>query len=253
MLFRSVTQLGAILSSDFGRRTLVVDLHPNFGDAALYLGLTKHRYHSFELLESTDRLDAELLESLVVRHSSGLDFVPGPEEIEAVRHIMPGAVAETFDFLRLRYEFILVDLPTGINEQSAHFLPYADYIYLVTVAEVSALRNVARFVDYMTQREIPLERIRVVVNRNDKRNPLPEAQIEKAIRQKIFWKVPNAYNQVLQSIHGGDPLANLNRSEVLRSLRGFAEAIGAKVGATEGPKKESRGGLLGLFGLSNAR
>src|SRR5262249_51176701 len=146
-----VTQLGAILAGTGGQKTLVVDMHPNLCDAALYLGLTKHRYHAFELIENSDRLHAELPGSLVVRPPSGLDFVPAPEEIEPVRHINAGVVADTFDFLRLRYEHILVDLPPGINEQSAHFLSYADYIYLVTVAEVSALRNAARFIDYVTQ------------------------------------------------------------------------------------------------------
>src|SRR2546425_11891817 len=40
-----VTQLGASLASTYGRKTLVLDLHPDFGDAALYLGLTKYRYN----------------------------------------------------------------------------------------------------------------------------------------------------------------------------------------------------------------
>src|SRR5207247_1384939 len=63
-----VTQLGALLSQSYPRKVLVVDLHHDFGDAALYLGLTKYRYHSYELVENTDRLDAELLQSFVLRH-----------------------------------------------------------------------------------------------------------------------------------------------------------------------------------------
>src|SRR3989442_5138638 len=33
-----VTQLGALLANSYSRKTLVVDLHPDFGDASLYLG-----------------------------------------------------------------------------------------------------------------------------------------------------------------------------------------------------------------------
>ena len=40
-----VTHLGALLAKSCLRKTLVVDLHPTFGDAALYLGFTKHQYH----------------------------------------------------------------------------------------------------------------------------------------------------------------------------------------------------------------
>src|SRR6202163_1046800 len=42
-----VTQLGVLLANTFSKRTLVVDLHSDFGDAALYLGLTLHRSHFF--------------------------------------------------------------------------------------------------------------------------------------------------------------------------------------------------------------
>src|SRR5207249_4667235 len=106
-----VTQLGALLAQTYSRKTLIVDLHHDFGDAALYLGLTKYRYHAYELVENTDRLDAELLQSFVLHHRSGLDLIPAPQGTEPARPITPGALAQTFEFLRLRYEFILVDLP----------------------------------------------------------------------------------------------------------------------------------------------
>ena len=72
------TQLGALLASSFSRNSLLLDLHPDFGDAALYLKLIKGRFNFFELLENADRLDADFLQSFVMRHSSGLDFIPAP-------------------------------------------------------------------------------------------------------------------------------------------------------------------------------
>ncbi len=79
------TQLGALLSSSFSRNSLLLDLHPDFGDAALYLKLTKGRFHFFELLENADRLDSDFLQSFVMRHSSGLDLIPAPEGSVASR------------------------------------------------------------------------------------------------------------------------------------------------------------------------
>src|ERR1041385_8630173 len=87
-----VTQLGALLSTTLSRKTLIIDLHPDFGDTALYLGLTKYRYHFFELVENNDRLDAELLQSFLAKHSSGLDLIPAPEGSDTPRRILPGAV-----------------------------------------------------------------------------------------------------------------------------------------------------------------
>ena len=238
------TQLGALLAGSLSRKALLLDLHPDFGDAALYLKLTKTRYHFFELLENTDRMDADFLESFLMRHSSGLELIPAPEGSVAMRDALPpGALASTLDFLRPRYEFMLVDLPPALNDENLAVVRDCDQLYLITVAEVSAVRNVVRQLEYFSSKDIPRNKIRVVVNRHHKRNVVTDAQIEKAIEQQIFWRVPNQYPQVVKTIHEGDPLAQLANSEVTRSLEQWAAQIGRKPG-TETKKP---GGILGLW------
>ncbi len=240
------TQLGALLSSSFSRNSLLLDLHPDFGDAALYLKLTKGRFHFFELLENADRLDSDFLQSFVMRHSSGLDLIPAPEGSVASREALPGgALAHTLNFLRARYEFILIDLPPALNEENLAVIRDCDQLYLVTVAEVSAIRNVVRQLEYFASKDIPRDKVRVVLNRHHKRNVVSDAQIEKVLEQKIFWRVPNQYPQVVKTIHEGDPVAQLSSSEVTQNLKEWAESIGKRPG-TEAKKKESKG-ILGLW------
>ena len=114
----------------------------------------------------------------------------------------------------------------------------------MTVAEVSALRNVVRQTDYLTRKHIGAERIKVVLNRHQKRALITEAQIEKSIGQKIFWKVPNQYVHVVKTISGGDPVSQVSTSDVAKNLQDWAAAIGKKAGV--GEKKEGRG-LLGFW------
>jgi len=240
------TQLGALLSSSFSRNSLLLDLHPDFGDAALYLKLTKGRFNFFELLENVDRLDADFLPSFVMRHSSGLDLIPAPEGSVASREVLPaGALTHTLNFLRSRYEFILVDLPPALNEENLAVIRDCDQLYLVTVAEVSAIRNVVRQLEYFGSKDIPRAKIRIVLNRHHKRNVVSDAQIEKVLEQEIFWRVPNQYPQVVKTIHEGDPIAQLSTSQVTQNLKEWAESIGRKPG-TETKKKEGKG-ILGLW------
>jgi len=240
------TQLGALLASSVSRNSLLLDLHPDFGDAALYLKLTKGRFNFFELLENTERLDADFLQSFVMRHSSGLDLIPAPEGSVASREALPaGALTHTLNFLRSRYEFILVDLPPALNEENLTVIRDCDQLYLVTVAEVSAVRNVVRQLEYFSGKNILRGKIRIILNRHDKRNVISDAQIEKVLEQEIFWRVPNQYPQVVKTIHEGDPVAQLSSSEVTRNLEQWAESIGRKPGM-EGKKKEGKG-ILGLW------
>jgi pilus assembly protein CpaE len=243
-----VTQLGALLANSFSKKTLIVDLHPDFGDAALYLGLTKYRYHFFELVENNDRLDAELLQSFLARHSSGLELIPAPEGNDAPRRILPGAVAQTFDFLRMRYDYILVDMAPGLSDENLEMIRHCDQLQVVTVAEVSALRNVVRHFDYLTRKEIPRERFRVVLNRHQKRALISDSEIEKTLGQKIFWKVPNQYAHVVKAINGGDPIALLSSSDVTKNLKELASIMGAR--PSSGEKKKESSGFLGLLGRS---
>jgi pilus assembly protein CpaE len=120
----------------------------------------------------------------------------------------------------------------------------------VTVAEVSALRNVARQFNYLTHKEIPVERFRVVLNRHQKRSLITDGEIEKTLGQKIFWKIPNQYAHVVKAINGGEPIAQLSASEVAKSLTELAVQLGAKpsVADKKNDKKKENAGFLGLLG-----
>ena len=247
-----VTQLGALLASSSSKKTLLLDVHSSLGDAALYLGFTNSQYHSYELIENTERLDAELLQSVALHHSSGLDILPAPNDFESTRHLASAAITHTFNFLRVVYDFILIDAPAGLNDQIVKLLSHSDYLYLVTVGEVAALRNASRIVDYTLQEEIPQDRVRVILNRFEKRSPIPESQIEKLIQRKIFWTVPNQYQQAVTTITGGDSSSTISRSELIRNLKGWADSIAGAKAKTETEEKAKAGkkrrGILGLFG-----
>jgi pilus assembly protein CpaE len=242
------TQLGTMLAGSSSKKTLLLDLHPTLGDAALYLGFTATRYHSYELMENTDRLDPALMQSMALHHSSGLDIVPAPVDFENARHAASGTMAQMFSVLREWYDFILVDAPAGLNDETAKLIGYSDWVYIVTVAEVSALRNVSRIVDYAKQEEIPAEKIRLILNRFDKRSPITEAQIEKVTQRKVFWSVPNQYFQAVKSITAGESAGN-SRSELTRNLHEWADSIaGPKAEAEVKASAKKKRGFLGLFG-----
>ncbi len=229
--------LGGLLAQRHGRKTLLIDLHPNLGDVALYLRQDRHLYSFYDLSENTHRLDGDLLQGFLVRHPSGMDILPAPEGIEPSRHLGAEAVKRTLQFLRQSYQFILLDCPTGLADVNTAALDEADNLYLVTTSEVPAVKNVARYADYLSHFSYPIERMRVVINRYSKGDAISEAQIEKTLRRPIFWKVPNQYREVIKVINTGSPLDLGSTSEFMRSMMGWADALAGKPVAA---KKESK-------------
>jgi pilus assembly protein CpaE len=242
------TYLGALLTKAYSRRSLLIDLHPTFGEAALYLGLTKYKYSFYELAESKDRMDANLLQGFLLHHASGLDLLPAPDLYEQSRHVSPADIGQTIDYLRLRYEFVVIDVPPGLNKPNLEVIHRADQLYLVIVPEVSAVANAVRYLDYLARAEYSLERVKVVLNRYLKRGAgITDDQIEKALRRKIYCRVPNQYSQVMRTIHGGGPSGQMSDSEVGRAMLAWAQSVGKRPEPKAEPKKtgKSRFSLLG--------
>jgi pilus assembly protein CpaE len=238
--------LGAILAQLHQRKTLLVDLHSDLGDASLYLGLKKHPYHFFDLADNTHRLDADLLQGFVIRHPSGLEVLAAPEGFDVPRHISGEDIAHTLTFLRGRYEDVVVDCHPGLDDQNVAVIDQADQLYLIAQPEIPALRNVSRYIDQLSRFQYPPDKIRVVINRHTPRNRLiSDADIEKAIRKSIYWKVPNQYHEVMKTVNNGDALSLTSTSDFVRSLTGLGEVLAGKP-AVVSKKKEGKG-LMGLF------
>jgi len=237
--------LAAHLARNHAKRTLLVDLHPDLGDASIFLALTRHQYHFYDLAENTHRLDSDFLQGFLVRHSSGLEVLPAPDGVDTARHVGTEALQRVLDFLRMQYEFVVVDCFPALTEEVMTVIDMADQLYLVATPEIPALRNVARHLEFLGRFDYPRDKVRVVINRYTKGGPITDAQIEKAIRKNIFWKVPNQYHDVIRAINNGDPLSINPRSELLRSLVGWSQSLVGKPGPA--PKKPEKG-MLGFLG-----
>jgi pilus assembly protein CpaE len=237
--------VAAHLARNHSRRTLLVDLHPDLGDAAIFLALTRHQYHFYDLAENTHRLDSDFLQGFVVRHPSGLDVLPAPDGVDSPRHVPVDAMQRILEFLRAQYEFVVVDCFPALTEEVMTVIDMADQLFLVATPEIPALRNVARHLEFFGRFDYPRDKVRVVINRHMKGGAITDAQIEKAIRKNIYWKVPNQYNEVIRAINNGDPLSVSPKSDLMISMTEWTASLtGSQAHA---PKKQEKG-MFGFLG-----
>jgi len=237
--------VAAHLARNHSRRTLLVDLHPDLGDAAIFLALTRHQYHFYDLAENTHRLDSDFLQGFVVRHPSGLDVLPAPDGVDTPRHIPTDAMQRILEFLRAQYEFVVVDCFPALTEEVMAVIDMSDQLFLVATPEIPALRNVARHLEFFGRFDYPRDKVRVVINRHMKGGAITDAQIEKAIRKNIFWKVPNQYNEVIRAINNGDPLSVSPKSDLMISMTEWTASLTGS--QARGPKKQEKG-MFGFLG-----
>src|SRR5271165_5300727 len=225
------------------KKCLLVDEHPTLGDASLYLGLSRHQYSFYELVHNTDRLDADLLQGFLSQHASGLDVLDSPEAIQAFPHAAPEAIEHTLAFLTENYQFIIIDAPPGLTEETCAAIRQSDRLAIVITPELPAIRNALRSIEYLTSLHYPEDSIDIVLNRYSRRSILTEREIEAALHREISVRIPNNYGLVINAINAGVPLDVSNKSEIPLAFDLWADRLIGGEAVVAKPSNGSRGWL----------
>lgn len=241
------TNLAAIAAQS-GIKTLLIDQHADLGDVSVYLSLGPHQYHFFELVHNVHRLDPELLQGFIVKHSSGLHVLPAPDTFGAGSKVSEAALESTLDFLREEYDLVLVDCAPGLNAYNVGAVDRADGVFLVAAPELPSVRNLVRYLEHLKRYNCPPEKTKVIINRYDKRSAIREDQIEKTIRASIAFLVPNSYAEVINAINSGNPISINARTELAETFRRWIGTL-VKKAANSGAAPESTKRRFGILGL----
>jgi pilus assembly protein CpaE len=222
------------------KKTLLIDNHPQLGHVCIYLGLDGSRYHFHELVRNLNRLDSDLLRGYIATHPSGLEVLSSPDTCGGMKATDPEAIAQTLDFLRGEYDYVVVDCTTALDDTNLAVIDNSNYVYLVSTPEIGAIRDLSRYVDALSQNEHTLEKAQVVINRFSSAHAVSIEQIEKAIRLPVAIKLPNSYAEVTRSAILGEPINMKQKTEFSMPLLKWVNAlvgVTAQVEAAEAPKK----------------
>jgi pilus assembly protein CpaE len=230
-----------------GQKCLLVDEHLAFGDASLYLGLGRHQYSFYELVHNTDRLDADLLRGFLLRHPSGLDVLDSPEAIDGFPQPSPEAIEHTLSFLGENYQFVIIDCPPGLTEESCAAIRQSDRLAIVITPELPAIRNAIRSIEYLTSMHYSADSIDIVLNRHSKKSALSDHEVEAALHRPIAVKIPNNYGEIVNAINAGTPIEFGHRSELPAAFDYWADRLTGSEGDIPRANKGSRG-WFGIFG-----
>ena len=220
---------------------LLVDLHPAYGDASVFLGVDP-RFSVADALENIDRLDETYLKGLIASTASGVDLLASSQR----------AVTGTFEVARIRrmleiastmYRFIVLDCPRS-SSAVLEAIDGATQVVVVANQELSALRNATRIVTSLRQR-CGNDRVKVAITRFDPKADISRADIEKVLGGAVHYQFPNDYRTSVGAITRGEPLIVSNHSQLASSIGEFARQLG---GFQPAAKATAKTGLFGRLG-----
>ena len=209
------------LAQESGQKTLLIDLNLPLGDAAIDLGI-KAQYSTVNALQNSSRLDSSFLETMLVKHESGLTVLAAPTEL-ATTHFSDDAIDKLLEVARQEFDYVVVDAGSRLELQHTHLFDRTATIYLVTQIGIPELRNSNRLITKLSTSTSP--KLEIVINRYDPRSMgIAEEHINKALTKPAEWKIPNNYAAVRRMQNTATPLTEED-TEISRAIRQMTRSI----------------------------
>ena len=237
------TNFGYALASLAGKKVLLIDLHGQFGDAALYVSDQKPAMTMSDVCAQIARIDGPFLESCLVHVTPGFGVLAAADDPSHERQAKPEHIDTILRVARQHYDYVLLDGGRQIDAVSLRALDVTDTIYPLLQLALPDIRDARRLLDIFRSLGYVLDNIRLIVNRYEKGGKLRLQDLHAALGCEVVHTFPNDYIAVTDSVNQGVPVLQLSRSSAAaRSLADLVELVTAQ------RVHESRGLLGRLFG-----
>ena len=137
----TATNLAASFAKHEAKRTLLLDLDLQFGDAAIMLGIEPEKT-IYDLVVAPGELDSEKLAGYVTKHTCGLDILPAPLRPEDAELVTESKLARLLEVARESYDVIVVDTSPFFHGPMLATLDRTDELLMVCGLDVPTLKNV---------------------------------------------------------------------------------------------------------------
>ena len=216
----TATNLACAFAKYEKKRTLLIDLDLQFGDAAIMLGLEPEKT-IYDLVVAPGELDSEKLAGYTTRHASGVDVLPAPLRPEDAELVTEPKVNRLLEVARGSYDLIVVDTSPFFHGPMLATLDRTDELLVLCGLDVPTLKNVKLAQHTLDLLSFPASRVRFILNRSNSKVGMKRAEVESALGVKIAFEMPSD-RAVPLAVNRGTPAvlaeAGCDFSRAVRSI-----------------------------------
>ena len=235
--------LAIAIRQQTGAKVALLDANLQFGDVGVLLNLNPKTRSIVDLADGGEP-DADLIESVMIEHSTGIKALLAPPTPEGADLITPAYLRTVVGHLRTMHDYTVVDLPSGINDHSLAIMDAADQIVIMAALEITAIKNLRLFLEVADQLGYERSKLRIVMNRSDATQGIRMGDVESSIRRPIDGTIVSDGRLAVLAVNRGVPFVVSNpESPLSRDVNRLAEIIvGGAPTATE--EKPNRRGIF---------
>ncbi|MGH2445262.1 MAG: response regulator [Candidatus Limnocylindria bacterium] len=235
------TNLALALRKETNERVALVDANLQFGDVGVLLNLNPKNRSVLDAVEGGEP-DRDIIESVMVDHSTGIRVLLAPPSPEGADLVTPAFLRKIVDMLRENHDWVVVDLPSGLNDHSLGVLDAADQILVVAALEITTIKNVRLFLEVADQLDYERSKLRLVINRSDAAQGIRIGDVEASIRRPIDGTIVSDGRLAVLAVNRGVPfVVSHPESPLSRDVTKLARTVAGERANTETDKTAKRG------------
>ena len=219
------TNLAVVLAEKVDGPVCLVDADLQFGDIAVMMKLAPS-HTIVDAVNSIERLDPSLLESLLATHeASGLRVLPAPLEPAFADQIGAPDMVKIVEVLRRFCAHVIIDTPAYFNDVVLGLVEISDDVLLVAGMDIPNIKNVKIGLQTLRLLNTPMEKLKLILNRANSKVKLDIGGVERTLQITAEALIPSDV-VVPQSVNKGVPFVHSHpKSGVSKAVRGLAEKL----------------------------
>ncbi|HHX51131.1 MAG TPA: response regulator/pilus assembly protein [Clostridia bacterium] len=231
-----------------GKSVVLADLDLQFGDIAALLNLLP-RQSIAQLVQEAGPLDGDLLQNYLISHiSSGISVLPAPLRPEYADLVTPQHIEQILKLLQQRFEYIIADTSSYLNENVLATLDVANVILMVVGLDLPTIKDAKLALEVLQSLGLK-DKVRLVLNRASPDFGLRWEDVERTLEIPIMAQIPSAGKVVVSSINKGVPFMVTNpTSPVAESIDKLAHQLLHKGKASLEGRQSLLAGVFSLLG-----
>ena len=240
------TNLALALRRETNERVALIDANLQFGDVGVLLNLNPKNKSVLDAVEGGEP-DRDIIESVMVDHSTGIRVLLAPPSPEGADLVTAPFLRKIVDMLRQNHDWVVVDLPSGLNDHTLGVLDAADQILVVAALEITTIKNVRLFLEVADQLDYERSKIRLVINRSDASQGIRIGDVEASIRRAIDGTIVSDGRLAVLAVNRGVPfVVSHPESPLARDVTKLARTLAGE-GTRTANQSTDKAAKRGLF------
>ncbi|WP_298843086.1 AAA family ATPase [uncultured Roseobacter sp.] len=209
----------ATAQKEDGPSVCLLDLDLQYGAVATYLDLPR-REVVYDMLSDTEGMDDEIFGQSLLTFQDKLQVLTAPTDMLPLDLMSSDDINRILTMARRHFDYVVIDMPSTLVTWTEAVLNAAHVYFASIEMDMRSAQNTLRFKRALQSEDLPIEKLRYVMNRAPKFTDLSGKSRVKRMAESLGISIdllmPDGGSPIVQAADHGMPLASSAPKNPLR-------------------------------------